>query len=158
MEQKDLRDLIRLFDKSSITELSIREGEFSIKLKKQSFNVETPVKQTPIAETQPQQTSPQPQQISATPAQEAPQPKEAENIVTINSPMVGTFYRAPSPDAAPFVNVGDTVRKGQTIAIIEAMKIMNELEAEFDCKILEILVENGQPVEYDMPLFRVEKL
>jgi len=72
--------------------------------------------------------------------------------------MVGTFYRAPSPDAAPFVNVGDTVRKGQTIAIIEAMKIMNELEAEFDCKILEILVENGQPVEYDMPLFRVEKL
>ncbi len=158
MEQKDLRDLIRLFDKSSITELSIRDGEFSIKLKKATQTVQTQISQTPAAEIQPQQTSPQPQQISATPAQEAPQPKEAENIVTINSPMVGTFYRAPSPDAAPFVNVGDTVRKGQTIAIIEAMKIMNELEAEFDCKILEILVENGQPVEYDMPLFRVEKL
>ena len=72
--------------------------------------------------------------------------------------MVGTFYRAPSPDSPPFVKVGDTVRKGQTIGIIEAMKIFNEIEAEFDCKILEILVEDGQPVEYDMPLFLVERL
>ena len=72
--------------------------------------------------------------------------------------MVGTFYRSPSPDSPPFVNVGDTVRKGQTLCILEAMKIMNELEAEFDCKILDILVEDGQPVEYDMPLFLVEKV
>ena len=72
--------------------------------------------------------------------------------------MVGTFYMAPSPDSAPFVKVGDTVKKGQVIAILEAMKIMNELEAEFDCKILDILVSDGQAVEYDMPLFTVEKL
>ena len=72
--------------------------------------------------------------------------------------MVGTFYAAPSPDSPPFVKAGDTVRKGQTLCILEAMKIMNELEAEFDCKILEVLVEDGEPVEYDKPLFRVERL
>jgi acetyl-CoA carboxylase biotin carboxyl carrier protein len=72
--------------------------------------------------------------------------------------MVGTFYRAPSPDSPPFVKEGDKVSKGQTLCIIEAMKIFNEIEAEFDCKILEILVEDGQPIEYDMPLFLVEKL
>jgi acetyl-CoA carboxylase biotin carboxyl carrier protein len=77
---------------------------------------------------------------------------------TINSPMVGTYYAAPSPDSAPFIKVGDTVKKGQAIAVLEAMKIMNELEAEFDCKILDILVKDGQAVEYDMPLFVVEKL
>jgi acetyl-CoA carboxylase biotin carboxyl carrier protein len=76
----------------------------------------------------------------------------------ITSPMVGTFYAAPSPDSPPFVQAGDTVRKGQTLCILEAMKIMNELEAEYDCKILEVLVQDGEPVEYDKPLFRVEKI
>ncbi|MGE3300191.1 MAG: acetyl-CoA carboxylase biotin carboxyl carrier protein, partial [Arcobacter sp.] len=76
----------------------------------------------------------------------------------INSPMVGTFYSSPSPESPAFVNVGDTVKKGQTLCILEAMKIMNEVEAEFDCKILEILVKDGSPVEYDMPIFVVEKL
>lgn len=76
----------------------------------------------------------------------------------IVSPMVGTYYSAPSPDSAPFVKVGDRVKKGQVIAILEAMKIMNELEAEFDCKIVSVLVSDGQAVEYDMPLFAVEKL
>ena len=72
--------------------------------------------------------------------------------------MVGTFYASPSPESPAFVSVGDTVRKGQTLCILEAMKIMNEVEAEFDCKILEILVKDGAPVEYDMPIFVVEKL
>jgi len=76
----------------------------------------------------------------------------------ITSPMVGTFYQAPSPDSPPYVKVGDKVKKGQTLCIIEAMKIMNELEAEYDCEILEILVEDGQPVEFDTPLFRVKRL
>lgn len=78
--------------------------------------------------------------------------------LSIKSPMVGTFYKSPSPGAAAFAKVGDVVRKGQPIAIIEAMKIMNELEAEFDCKILDILVADGQPVEFDMPIFLVEKV
>ncbi|OYZ33779.1 MAG: acetyl-CoA carboxylase, biotin carboxyl carrier protein [Campylobacterales bacterium 16-40-21] len=76
----------------------------------------------------------------------------------ILSPMVGTFYSAPSPDSAPFVKVGERVKKGQVIAVLEAMKIMNELEAEFDCKILSVLISDGDAVEYDMPLFAVEKL
>jgi len=76
----------------------------------------------------------------------------------ILSPMVGTFYSSPSPDSPSFAKVGDIVRKGQVIAILEAMKIMNELEAEFDCKILDVLLTNGQAVEYDMPLFIVEKV
>ncbi len=77
---------------------------------------------------------------------------------TINAPMVGTYYSSPSPESPAFVKVGDVVRKGQTLCILEAMKIMNEVEAEFDCKILEILVQDASPVEYDMPLFVVEKI
>jgi acetyl-CoA carboxylase biotin carboxyl carrier protein len=77
---------------------------------------------------------------------------------TINSPMVGTFYKAPSPDASPFVKVGDTIRKGQPLCILEAMKIMNEIDAEFDCKILKILVDDSQAVEFDTPIFEVEKI
>jgi len=76
----------------------------------------------------------------------------------ILSPMVGTFYSSPSPESAPFVKVGDRVKKGQVVAILEAMKIMNELEAEFDCEILEVLKSDGQAVEYDMPLYAVKKL
>lgn len=77
---------------------------------------------------------------------------------SINSPMVGTFYRCPSPDTPAYVNVGDKVKRGQTLAIIEAMKIMNEIEAEFDCVIKEIIPNDAQPVEYNSPLFIVEKL
>ncbi len=152
MEQKDLKDLIKTFDKSSISKLVLKDKDFYIKLEKKAAAIQESYEaQTPPIKIE----ASKPKQIEAKPQEEKPQ---SANITTINSPMVGTFYRAPSPDAAPFVNVGDTVKKGQTIAIIEAMKIMNELEAEFDCKILEILVENGQPVEYDMPLFKVEKL
>ena len=76
----------------------------------------------------------------------------------ITSPMVGTFYRSPSPGAAPYVSVGDTIKKGQTIGIVEAMKIMNEIEAEFDCKIVEIEVNDAQPVEYGTKLVMVERI
>jgi acetyl-CoA carboxylase biotin carboxyl carrier protein len=76
----------------------------------------------------------------------------------ISSPMIGTYYSSPSPESPSFVEIGRTIKKGQTLCILEAMKIMNEVEAEFDCKILEILVKDGEPVEYDMPIFVVEKL
>ena len=87
-----------------------------------------------------------------------PPPPAAPSGDTINSPMVGTFYRCPSPNAPAYVNVGDKVKKGQTLGIIEAILIMNEIEAEFDCKILEIIPNDAQPVEYNSPLFVVEKL
>ena len=104
------------------------------------------------------------------PIMQTPQPAPSVNVVvnekssskatadTIDSPMVGTFYKAPSPGANAFVSVGQVVHKGETIGIIEAMKIMNEIEAEFDCRIKKALVEDGQPVEYAMALFEVEKL
>ena len=101
------------------------------------------------------------QQTATAPQAEVKENKNEQASLSgelITSPMVGTFYAAPSPDSPPFVNVGDSVRKGQTLCILEAMKIMNELEAEYDCKILEVLVKDGEPVEYDTPLFRVEKL
>jgi len=83
---------------------------------------------------------------------------DRQDLVEIKSPMVGTFYRAPAPDAEPYVDVGSTVSTGQVLCIIEAMKLMNEIEAEFPCKIVEILVDNEKPVEYNQPLFRVEKV
>jgi oxaloacetate decarboxylase alpha subunit len=83
--------------------------------------------------------------------------KNAESGVLLTSPFVGTFYRAPAPEAPPFVEAGQTVRKGQVMCIVEAMKLMNEIESEFDGKILEILVKNAEHVEYGQPLFRIEK-
>ena len=89
------------------------------------------------------------------PAEKAAKPAETGTLLT--SPFVGTFYRAPAPEAPPFVDVGQTVRKGQVVCIVEAMKLMNEIESEFDGKILEILVKNAEHVEYGQPLFRIEK-
>ncbi len=89
------------------------------------------------------------------PAEKAAKPAEPGTLLT--SPFVGTFYRAPAPEAPPFVDVGQTVRKGQVVCIVEAMKLMNEIESELDGKILEILVKNGEHVEYGQPLFRIEK-
>ncbi|OQX73895.1 MAG: acetyl-CoA carboxylase, biotin carboxyl carrier protein [Campylobacteraceae bacterium 4484_4] len=151
MKQNEITELIKLFDESNISKLKINDNEFSITLEKATA---TPPAVAPVPAAAPTPVA-APAPAPATEEATAPQKTEGE---TINSPMVGTFYRAPSPGAAPFVKVGDTVSKGETVAIVEAMKIMNEIEAEYDCKILEILVEDGQPVEYDMPLFRVERV
>ncbi len=148
MDLKEIKELIRVFDRSGLTKLKLKQDNFAISLQKGSLTeIETPT---------PAPSLPAPQTVNEPPKEEIEAAKKKGEYIT--SPMVGTFYRAPSPDSPPFVNVGDTVRKGQTIGIIEAMKIFNEIEAEFDCKILEILVEDGQPVEYDMPLFLVERL
>ncbi len=149
MNFKEIRELIRIFDKSGLSKLKLKKEDFEISLEKEQ-ETQAP-KQAPLPQSAPP--------ITATleePAKELEAAKKKGEYIT--SPMVGTFYRAPSPDSPPFVKVGDVVSKGQTIGIIEAMKIFNEIEAEFDCKILEILVEDGQPVEYDMPLFLVERV
>jgi acetyl-CoA carboxylase biotin carboxyl carrier protein len=145
MRKQDIKDLMKFFDTTGASRLKIKDGEFEIEMEKGSTAVAqtAPVAPSPVAPAAP--SAP----ILATPAEEGP---------AIKSPMVGTFYEAPAPGAAPFVKIGQSVKKGQPIAIIEAMKIMNEIEAEFDCKITGMLVEDGQPVEFDMPLFSVEKL
>jgi len=145
MDWKQIKELMREFDESGLSRMRISQDSFEMEFEKQTASL-PPVVPAP----------------SVAPAAELSAPVSQESAVETGeqllSPMVGTFYRSPSPDSAPFVSVGDTVKKGQPIAILEAMKIMNELEAEFDCKILELLVEDGQAVEYDMPIYRVEKL
>jgi len=148
MDMKQIKALLQEFDASTLSKLKITQDAFSIELEKNIGVVAAPVMAAPVA-------------VTAAPMAVSEAPAPAAVVHTgdmIVSPMVGTFYGSPSPDSAPFVKVGDRVKKGQVIGILEAMKIMNELEAEFDCKIVSILVSDSQAVEYDMPLFAVEKL
>jgi acetyl-CoA carboxylase biotin carboxyl carrier protein len=147
MDMKQIKSLLSDFDASGLSKLKITQEAFSIELEKNTGVVMAPAVMQAAA----------PIVVSAAPVSVS---SEAPALIgdAILSPMVGTFYSAPSPDSAPFVKVGDRVKKGQVIAVLEAMKIMNELEAEFDCKILSVLVSDAQAVEYDMPLFAVEKL
>ncbi len=152
MDFKEIKELIRVFDKSELNKLKVKEGEFEVAMQKgfeggTVVTTSTPVVTAPIAAPA----------VSAA-VEAAPSASSAILGDTINSPMVGTFYASPSPEASAFVKAGDTVKKGQTLCILEAMKIMNEVEAEFDCKILKVLVDDSSPVEYDMPIFAVEKL
>jgi acetyl-CoA carboxylase biotin carboxyl carrier protein len=152
MTNRDIKDLMRFFDASDITKVKIKNGEFSIELQK-GFEG-TSVVAAPVQQVASQVPAAAPAQQAAPEA--APAAKPMGDV--ISSPMVGTFYKAPAPGAEAFAKVGTVIKKGQPVGIIEAMKIMNEIEAEFDCRITEILVDDGQPVEYDMPLFAVEKV
>ncbi|MBZ7942720.1 acetyl-CoA carboxylase biotin carboxyl carrier protein [Campylobacter molothri] len=151
MTKEEIKELVNLFAEANISKIKIKEQDgFEIELER-DMCCDIPAPVCP--------TTPAPQPINVNVVNETHSSNHTKsNNPTINSPMVGTFYQAPSPGAAPFVKVGSTVKKGDAIAIIEAMKIMNEIEAEFDCKIIEILVADGQPVEFGMPLFTVEKL
>jgi len=152
MDIRELKKLLDAFDKSSANIMEFENEEFRIYLDKTRTVTEVPSQPQPQPQSQaPQQTPVLTQQV------EAKVECEVEGEI-ISSPMVGTFYQAPSPDSPPYVKVGDKIKKGQTLCIIEAMKIMNELEAEFDCEILEVLVEDGEPVEFDTPLFRVKRV
>lgn len=154
MDQKELKDLMRAFDKSGLSKLKLKDGEFEILFQKGGDQNQQIVS---MPTTTAQSTPPLQIQDTTTQVTTSNEPAKQEGDY-IKSPMVGTFYQAPSPGATPFVKEGDMVKQGSTVAIIEAMKIMNEIEAEFDCKILEVLVSDGEPVEFDQPLFRVEKL
>ena len=151
MDMKQIKSLMKEFDESTLSSMKINKEGFSIELEKAT--IATAVAAAPVAVA----AAPA---AAAAPAVTAAAPAVAEEIAgdKILSPMVGTYYASPSPDSPVFVKEGDVIKKGQPLAILEAMKIMNELEAEFDCKILKILVEDGKPVEYDMPLFVVEKI
>ena len=153
MDFKDIKELIRVFDKSELNKLKVKEGEFEISMQRGfEGGVTTVTTSAPVAQV----ASIAAPIVASTPVVEAVSVAKSGEV--INSPMVGTYYSSPSPESPSFVEVGSTVKKGQTLCILEAMKIMNEVEAEFDCKIIEILVKDGSPVEYDMPIFVVEKL
>jgi len=154
MNLDEIKELIRVFGRSKLGKLKLKDGEFEVSMVKEGSEVA--VVSAPATNVVATTTEPiTPAQNEATIPITQTQELSGDIIV---SPMVGTFYEAPSPDSPAFVKIGDVVKKGQVLCILEAMKIMNELEAEYDCKILEVLVQDGEPVEYDMPLFRVEKL
>lgn len=146
-----IKQLIDMLSETEIVEFELETDKFKIAIKQ---GVQ------PAAFTVPAAPAPAPP-VAAPAPNEAPSAAEkpaADNIVQVTAPMVGTFYRAPAPDAEPYVKVGDIVEVGQPLCIIEAMKLMNEIESETRGRIKEILVENAQPVEYGQPLFIIEKL
>jgi acetyl-CoA carboxylase biotin carboxyl carrier protein len=166
MEYKQIQELIKTINKSGISELSIEEGDFKITIKQDFSNQQAYVMAPAPAPMQiPVAVAPQIAAPFAAPA-EAPTPAKpaapaaetSVNTVTIKSPMIGTFYRSPSPDKPVFVNVGDEVVKGQKLCIIEAMKLFNDIESDMNCRIVKVLADDSSPVEYDQPLFLVEPL
>jgi acetyl-CoA carboxylase biotin carboxyl carrier protein len=163
MDLKDIRQIIKIVETSNISEFELEEGGTKVKIVKNSgANIGSVSDVQVFAAPAPQPVVQAPVHVpvveSAT-AAPAAKPENAlpDNVVEVHSPMVGTFYRAPSPDADPYVEVGQSVSVGQTLCIVEAMKLMNEIEAEIGGKIVKILVENAQPVEYNQPLFLIEK-
>ncbi|MDY4161984.1 MAG: acetyl-CoA carboxylase biotin carboxyl carrier protein [Sutterella sp.] len=150
MDLRKLKTLIDLVSESGVAELEITEGEDRVRIVNRSNAAPVPVHQPVVVAPQ------MPQPVPAAEPAKAPAQPAAPAGTPLNSPMVGTFYRAPSPGAEPFVKVGDTVKKGQVVCIIEAMKLLNEVEADADGVVREVCVENGQPVEFGQALFILE--
>ena len=151
MDLRKLKKLIDLVQESGIAELEITEGEEKVRIARGGALSVTPLgAPAPVAAPFPPAAA---ASSAAAPPAAAAEPAPGQEGHTVKSPMVGTFYRAPSPEAKPFVAAGDSVKEGQTICVIEAMKLMNEIECDASCVIKAILVENGQPVEYGQALF-----
>jgi acetyl-CoA carboxylase biotin carboxyl carrier protein len=160
MDIKQIQELIKFVSRSGVNEVSIEQKEFKITIK-------TNQAPTYVTATVPQQQMQMPQAaaIPATapasgvkPAVAEPAGEDTSKYITIKSPMIGTFYRSASPDKPFFVNIGDEVKTGQVVCIIEAMKLFNEIESEVSGRIVKVLVDNSSPVEYDQPLFLVEPM
>ena len=144
MDLEKIEGLVKIIENSSLTEFTLKEGDLKITMSKLD---NPPVVAAGVPVTAPAA------------AEAGPVSEETEDeTLFITSPIVGTFYSAPAPDAPAFVKVGDQVKNGQTVCILEAMKLMNEIQSEFDCEIEAVLVSNEQKVEYGQPLFRVKKL
>jgi acetyl-CoA carboxylase biotin carboxyl carrier protein len=160
MDIRKVKKLIELLEESNIDEIEIKEGEESVRISRNGAQALTmaaalaPVYAAPTAPAQPPQTAPA---VSAPPstAPESAKPATDEVGHKLRSPMVGTFYRAPSPTSAPFVEVGQTVEVGDIVCIVEAMKMLNQIEADKSGTIIAVLVENGVAVEFDQPLFTI---
>ena len=161
MDFKQIQELIRLVNESNIGEVSVEQKDFKITIRQkeeqitQVVSASMPQMQMPMQMQmqQPQAGLPQSSAPATTQIQEA---APAANTVTIKSPMIGTFYRRPSPDKPNFIEIGDEVQPGKVVCIIEAMKLFNEIESEVKGRIVKMLVEDASPVEYDQPLFLVE--
>jgi len=157
MDIKQIQELVKIINKTNISEISIEEQDLKITIKQKEEVVQTYM-------TAPQQPMYLPQQPPAAPTATSSQPpaakeetpKAADNLITIKSPMIGTFYRRSTPDKPMFAEVGTEVEPGKVVCIIEAMKLFNEIESEVKGKVVKVLVEDSSPVEYDQPLFLVD--
>lgn len=159
MDIKQIQELIKFVSRSGVNEVSIEQKEFKITIK--TNQAPTYVTGAPAPQAISVTATPAPAAVAAVPASPAateakPAATETSNYITVKSPMIGTFYRSSSPDKPLFVNVGDEIKAGQVVCIIEAMKLFNEIESEVSGRIVKVLVDNASPVEYDQPLFLVE--
>lgn len=172
LDFNELRELLTVFSQTDVAELTLKSADFELTMRK---SIDLGVSQVSDpgnrvlasgptisavtagipSQTREMVTGGVSDGVTGTPASPAASPSVDTKWVTVNSPMVGTFYRSPAPGEAPFVEVGDRIRTGQTVCIIEAMKLMNDIEAEVSGQVMQILVENGEPVEYGQPLIRI---
>ncbi len=175
MKQSEIQDLIKFVAKAGVTEVEIEQKDFKITIKSEmpkkgkkgaeepiiqqiQVPVSTPVIQAPVAQTAPPVAPAPAAAPAATPEAEAPAAPAEDNskFIEVKSPMIGTFYRRPSPDKDPFKDVGDNIKEGDIVCVIEAMKLFNEIESEVSGKIVKFLVEDNTPVEYDQPLYLID--
>ena len=160
MDNKEIQNLIKFVAKSGVAEVKLKSGDFAISIKNLPEQIVTTSIPQMVAQPTVQPAAAaapaQEQTAPAAPAAAAENKNDEAGLIQIKSPMIGTFYRKPSPDKPVFVNVGDTIKKGDTVCIIEAMKLFNEIESEVSGKIVKVLVDDTTPVEYDQPLFLVE--
>lgn len=162
MRPKQIKELLKIVENSDIDELEVTKWWGTRVRIKKSLTIDTPAPSQTITPQAPAFSEPAKisslEQIKEEPKEEVVKAAApTDNLLEIKSPMVGTFYRAPAPEASTYVEVGDTISPGKVLCIIEAMKLMNEIEAEISGKIIEILIENAQPVEYNQVLFKVQK-
>lgn len=153
MDLRKIKKLIEMLQESDLNEIEVKEGEESVRInrKKESvIHASTPIS---VGQNLNQSSAP----LSQTDNSEIENGQAAEDLNHITSPMVGTFYRKPAPDKEPFIEVGQTVKKGDTVCIIEAMKMMNQVKSEFDGKVVAINIEDGDPVEFGQELISIEK-
>ncbi len=177
MKQSEIQDLIKFVAKAGVTEVEIEQKDFKITIKSEmpkkgkkavdepiiqqiQVPVATPVIQAPVASPAAPAASSPAAPAAPVPASEPEAPsassEDNSNFIEVKSPMIGTFYRRPSPDKDPFKDVGDNIKEGDVVCVIEAMKLFNEIESEVSGKIVKFLVEDNTPVEYDQPLFLVD--
>ncbi len=166
MELKEIKELIKLVSESGVSEVDVARGDFKISIRKTEEKTmlvqHAPVVSqiataaAPVSTSAPAAQSPYPMERIESHASKTETP--AGNFITIKSPMIGTYYKSQSPDKPAFVQIGDEIKPGQVLCIVEAMKLFNEIESEVSGRIVKILVENSSPVEYDQPLFLVEPI
>ena len=173
MKQSEIQDLIKFVAKAGVTEVEIEQKDFKITIKSEmpkkgkkgldepviqqiQVPVAAPIMQAPVAAPAAPVAAPAAPAAAAASAAEPASEEDTSNLIEVKSPMIGTFYRRPSPDKDPFKDVGDNIKNGDVVCVIEAMKLFNEIESEVSGKIVKFLVEDNTPVEYDQPLYLVD--